>query len=319
MLIKSALQLLSPAGPRGKLSIFIFHRVLARPDPLFPDEVDAVRFEQMMAWLAEWFNVLPLDEAVRRLSTGELPARAAAITFDDGYADNYVEALPILQRHGLNATFFIATDFLDGGIMWNDSVIEAVRHAKVDYFAADMAGVAAAPMANNAEKRALLARLIPAIKHLPPPERAAAVERIAEACKADLPTDLMLSTPQLKALRQAGMLIGAHTLSHPILATLDDLEAERQIAGSKAHLEQLLDEPIRLFAYPNGRPGTDYSPRDVALVKKLGFAAAVSTSWGGNNHQTDPYQLLRFTPWDRTKPRFALHLMNNLRKTAAAA
>lgn len=316
MLVKSALQWLSPAGPRGKLSIFIFHRVLAQPDPLFPDEIDAVRFDQMMGWIAGWFNVLPLDDAVERLRSGSLPAGAACITFDDGYADNYDIALPILQRHGLTATFFIATGFLDGGRMWNDTIIEAVRRTKLPWFEADIPGMAATSIASVTEKRNVLGRLIPAIKHLPPAGRVAAVERIAAAAQADLPDDLMLTTTQLRGLRRAGMLIGAHTLSHPILATLDEAEADREIAGSKTSLERLLDEPVRLFAYPNGRPGRDYSARDVAIVKRLGFEAAVSTCWGGNTRQADPFQLLRFTPWDRTKNRFALRMLANLRQTA---
>ena len=72
------------------MSILVFHRVLALPDPLFPGEVDAVRFNRICSWLADWFQVLPLDQAVRHLRAGSLPARALAITFDDGYADNQI-------------------------------------------------------------------------------------------------------------------------------------------------------------------------------------------------------------------------------------
>ena len=127
MIIKSIAGALSPGGERARLSILIFHRVLSRADPLFPGEQDARRFNEVLSWVARWFQVMPLDEAVSRLGTGTLPTRAAVITFDDGYADNATHALPILRNHGMAATFFIATSFLDGGRMWNDSVIEAVR------------------------------------------------------------------------------------------------------------------------------------------------------------------------------------------------
>ncbi|WP_163360867.1 polysaccharide deacetylase family protein, partial [Escherichia coli] len=83
--------------------------------------------DAILGWLRSWFNVLPLDEAAQRLKDGSLPARAAALSFDDGYADNHDIALPLLQKHGLPCSFFIATGFLDGGRMWNDTLIESIR------------------------------------------------------------------------------------------------------------------------------------------------------------------------------------------------
>ena len=128
--LRLALRFLSPSGAGARLSVVLFHRVLAAPDPLFPDDIDQARFRKICDWLATWFTVLPLDQALRQQADGCLPARALSITFDDGYADNHEVALPILQRHALAATFYVATGFLDGGRMWNDTVIEAVRACK---------------------------------------------------------------------------------------------------------------------------------------------------------------------------------------------
>ena len=118
---------LSPGGARGSLSVLIFHRVLSAPDPLFPDEPDASRFAEILSWVARAFTVIPLAQGVASLNAGTLPPRALAITFDDGYEDNFTAALPVLQRFGMHATFFVASGFLDGGRMWNDTVIESVR------------------------------------------------------------------------------------------------------------------------------------------------------------------------------------------------
>ena len=126
-MLRLPLALTSPAGTRGRLSILIFHRVLPRPDPLCPDSPDASQFEAQMRWVRSWFNVLPLRRAVGMLYEGTIPARALAVTFDDGYADNEEIAAPILKRLGLGATFFVSTGFLEGDTMWNDRVIEAVR------------------------------------------------------------------------------------------------------------------------------------------------------------------------------------------------
>lgn len=318
MLIRAALQMLSPGGDKGRLSIFIFHRVFPTPDPLMPDEPCAERFDCMMGWLAGWFNVLPLSEAISRLQAGHLPPRAAAITFDDGYADNLTCATPILQRHGLHATFFIATGFLDGGRMWNDTIIESVRGAQIDEFDAGFLGLGCLPLETVEEKRVAFESLIQAVKHRPQVERQEYVQRIAEACQSPLPDDLMLTRMQLQTLRQSGMEIGAHTINHPILAKLDDVNATREIAEGRDVLEGLLGEKISLLAYPNGKLGADYTARHAGMAKALGFSAAVSTNWGVCNRKSDRYQLPRFTPWDSSKWRFGTRCLGNYCRSDAA-
>lgn len=317
MLMRRLLGVMSPGGTRGRLSILIFHRVLPQVDPLFPQEMDAQRFDTLCAWLADWFNVLPLDEAVLRLKSGSLPARALAITFDDGYADNHDVALPILKKHGLCATFFIATGFLDGGRMWNDSVIESVRLTPLQTLPLQQLGeLALMEMAvqSVAEKQEAITHIIRAIKYLPVPQRLALTEKLLTLAQVTPPTHLMMTSHQVRAMRRAGMQIGAHTVSHPILAKLAEHEAREEIQRGKHQLEDLLDEPITLFAYPNGKPGEDYSAQSVQLVKDLGFEAAVSTAWGASSAQTDCFQIPRFSPWDRTKSRFMLRMAANLHR-----
>jgi peptidoglycan/xylan/chitin deacetylase (PgdA/CDA1 family) len=110
------------------------------------------------------------------------------------------------------------------------------------------------------------------------------------------------------------MVIGAHTRTHPILAGLDAAEAEQEIAGSKQDLENLLGERVDLFAYPNGKPTTDLTPETVEIVKKVGFASAVTTQWGVASAKSSCFELPRFTPWDAQRAKFMLRLASNLRK-----
>lgn len=313
--LRGLLSLSSPGGARGRLSILIFHRVLAAPDPLFPGEVDANTFDRICGWVAELFNVLPLDVAVERLRRGDLPARALAITFDDGYADNHDTALPILQRHGLTATFYIATGFLDGGRMWNDSVIEAIRRCTqpiLDMTPLGFDGLGELPLSTAGERRAAIDALLARIKYRPVAERLQLVSLLERISGAEMPEDLMMSSDQVRAMHNAGMQIGAHTVSHPILAKLDSDVALQEIAQSRLRLESLIDAPVRMFAYPNGVPGKDFTAESVALVKKLGFDSAVTTGWGAARGDADPHQLPRFSPWDRSRSRFALRMMRNL-------
>ncbi len=310
MLIKTLLQLASPAGSGARLSILIFHRVFPAADAIFPAEMHARRFSEVCGWLKSWFNVLPLDAAVAHLKAGTLPARAACITFDDGYADNHDVALPILQKHGLPATFFIATGFLDGGRMWNDTVIESVRLTK--FKTIDLGELGPFAVNTPAEKAAAISAIIGKIKYLPVAERLATAQSIADAAQVTPPDDLMMTSAKVKAMRQAGMQIGAHTVSHPILARLTDDQAKAEIKASKDFLEDVLGDRVGLFAYPNGKPGEDYSPQTVAVVRGLGFDGAVSTHWGAARGDTDMFQLPRFTPWNKAKIRFGTQLLTNM-------
>ncbi|MDO8310518.1 MAG: polysaccharide deacetylase family protein [Sideroxyarcus sp.] len=311
--LKCIMSVLSPGGQRARLSVLIFHRVLSLQDPLFPGEQDVRRFNEVMSWVARWFQVMPLDEAVSRLGAGTLPARAAAITFDDGYADNATNALPILQHQGLTATFFIATSFLDGGRMWNDSIIEAVRSFRGKVLDLSDVGLGSYHLDSHDQRRMAIESLLGQIKYLEPVKRREAIAFVQQSVGSALPEDLMMSSKQVIELRQAGMQIGAHTCSHPILARLSDGDALDEIIGSKAALESLLQEPVSLFAYPNGKPGKDYLAKHALMVRQAGFTAAASTAPGVSSATTDPFQLPRFSPWDTGRLRYGIRMLVNLR------
>lgn len=321
LIARATFGLLSPAGSRAGLQIFIFHRVLAEPDPLFPEEMHAQRFDELLRHLSAWFNILPLDEASRRLSDGTLPARAAALSFDDGYADNASVALPLLQKHGLPCSFFIATGFIGtGACMWNDLLIDAVRRCALP--AIDGRGLADEGGRDlgilnlgdsPGQRRALIDSLIARVKYLPPDERLRLVTGLQQRAELSPPTDLMMTPGQLRQLRDAGMQLGAHTVTHPILSKLGEREAADEMRHSKEQLQAWIDRPVTLFAYPNGRPVQDYLPaRDPGLVRELGFEAAVSTHWAVARAGCDRFQLPRFTPWDSTPWRIAGRLAHHL-------
>jgi len=290
-----------------KLLILIYHRVLEVPDFMRPGEVDRQAFTWQMQLLANCFTVLSLPEALARVQTNSLPPRAVCITFDDGYADNYTYALPILKHFGLTATFFIASGYLDGGRMWNDSVIEAIRlmpHAVLDL---STLGLGQFDIATPPQKTAAAQKIIKHIKHLDFQQRLV-YSRCIEQQAPHIPDDLMLTTEQLKALSASGMEIGGHTVTHPILATLPDAAVVTEIQENKLFLENLLGKPCRFFAYPNGKMGQDFLPSQAELVKACGYQAALSTELGVANSASDLWRLPRFTPWDKTPARFMFRM-----------
>lgn len=304
-------RLLSPGGRWGRLAILAYHRVLSRPDPLRAGDCDSESFAWQMQLLAKHFSVLSLTEALERLRQGRLPPRAVCVTFDDGYLDNVENALPVLLERNIRATFFISTGFLEGSCMWNDTVIEAVRQAPGPVLDLTACGLDSRPVATEEDRRRTVQAVLPAIKYLDPAERSVRVEQILVAAGAKRPQGLMMRPEHIQRLVRSGMEIGAHTVSHPILARLDRARACAEIAEGRERLEGIIGSPVRLFAYPNGVPNRDYTNEHVQVIKELGFLAAVTTSPGAVRAASDHLQLPRFAPWDRRPGRFMWRLLQN--------
>jgi len=299
---------------RGRLSIMIFHRVVAKPDPLLPGEPSAEQFEALLKHVSSRFCVIPLAEGVRRLYDGTLPVGAMAITFDDGYADNLVVAAPILRRLGIPATVFIATGYLDGECMFNDVVIEAIRSTTQREIDLAAIGLGTLPLESIGDRQSAIDRAIGAIKYLSPGERAERTQDIVRAGRVAVPSGLMMSRDSVRSLSGYGVDVGAHTITHPILATLPAADAWREILESRQDLQQMLQKPVDIFAYPNGGPGRDYDSEHVRMVREAGFTAAVTTAWGAASRSSDVLQLPRFTPWTRQPMKFDLLMLRNLRQ-----
>ncbi|NML60190.1 polysaccharide deacetylase family protein [Massilia sp. RP-1-19] len=294
------------------LSIVLYRRVLARPDALFPEQIDALRFEQQVRLLTRWFKLLPLSDAVRRLRERTLPGCAACICFENGYADNASVALPILQRYRVRATFFVASGFLDGGCMWKDAVIDVVRSAIGDRLNLTASGFATYDLACPLRRRAVIDMLIDTLGRLPHGER---LERIRGMARSFAPT--MMTSDEVLALHRSGMEIGAQTVSHPVLTSISNADARLEIANGRARLQEIIQAPVRLFAYPNGKPGQDFEMRHVRMLRSQGFDAAITSAHGAARHDTDPMLLPRFMPSERGAAGLLLRMACNLASTPA--
>ena len=290
--------------------ILTYHRVLAQPDPLLPDEPDAETFAVQMDVLRTYCNVLPLPEAVARLKSGSLPSRAACITFDDGYANNVEVAMPILEQRGMTATVFIAVEAIRCGIMWNDLVIEGVRGAH-DTLRLSVVGAPDRELDDSVDRSACIGELLNQLKYLPLERRwELAMSFFGENARGE-PPRLMLRDSQLAELASRGHDVGAHTIRHPILRELTPERARTEISESSLWLRSALGVPPKSFAYPNGRPGRDYDAAHVAMVREAGFELAVSIAWGCATRRSDVFQLPRCTPWELSTRSFPVRLARN--------
>ena len=303
---RPAYRMLATRGRTRRLLVFIFHRVLATPDPLLPYEPDVQQFDWMMRLVSENFSVLHLEEAVYRLATDDLPPAAACLTFDDGYRDNVELALPILRRYGLVGTFFVATAFLGNGRMWNDDIVEAVRRLGSGRAEWGGFGLGSHALTTAADRLRCLNTVLPTLKYYPHRERERLARAIARQSGVTDQLTLMMAPEHINILVARGMDIGAHSHTHPILSQLTVEEVRDELARGRAELEQITGRAVRVLAYPNGDTRRDLSVRDADLIRDMGFVCAVTTDWGVADRATNPFLMPRFTPWDRTPTRFAL-------------
>ncbi len=279
---------------RQRLVVLNYHQVPEQADSLRPDQVDRHVFRQQLKTLKYFFNVVDLDYGVDAMRAGNLPPRAVAITFDDGYRDNHDVALEELLRAQCPATFFIATDYLDGGRMWNDTLIESIRLTQKNTLSLEAIGLEGSlRLATNQDRIQAIRTLIPAVKYLELSARQSAVDKLARVCEVELPNDMMMSSLQIKSLAEAGMGIGGHTSSHPILLKLPLADAVSDIIRGRDALTQLLGKEPRFFAYPNGKLGQDFSYEHTQVLPELGFDAAFTTQWGYVNKELPSFELPR--------------------------
>ncbi len=304
----SALSLTGQVLARGKLSILIYHQVLAAHDPMRPWEPTADVFDWQMALLKRYFKPLTLTEATQRLNEGKLPANAVCVTFDDGYANNLTIAQPILEKYGIPATVYVATAFSHGENMWNDRVIHLFSDPRRKTLQLEDQVV---ELGEWEERRSMAERLLIAMKYLPVKDRLERVGALYKSANIEEQASLMMTPDQVRTLSEAGVEIGAHTVNHPILRVLPESEQRHEIQHSKAELESWIGKQVQHFAYPNGVTGKDLDTDTVRYVQESGFSTAVVTDKGTSSGQTSPFLLKRFTPWDRSAFRFQLRMIHN--------
>jgi peptidoglycan/xylan/chitin deacetylase (PgdA/CDA1 family) len=216
-------------------------------------------FDAQLAFLAREADVVgPHDLAgLRRAGRG----RHVLLTFDDGYRDNHDLAFPLLRRHGLSATFFLTSGFLDRGTpAWWDEIAWMVAHATRDVGPA----------------RPLTERY----KTLPGDRAEAYLDELAERtgagrCPPEAAAGVWMTWEMARALRDGGMTIGGHTDTHPLLARVDAARQEAEVAACARRLREELDLPLRWFSYPVGsRDAFDATTR--ATLARHGVELAFS-------------------------------------------
>lgn len=307
------LQLVGKLLGHNKLSILIYHQVLAEPDPMRPSEPTAEVFDWQMRLLRDYFTPLSLDQALVHLNNSTLPANAVCVTFDDGYLNNLTVAQPILAKYGIPATVYIATGFSNGTNMWNDRVIHLFADSNRQQISLKGEQIM---LANWQQRRDLAQQWLMKLKYLPIGQRLAEVDKLYQENNFAEQAPLMMNPSEIKRLAATGICIGAHTVNHPILKVLPAVEQQNEIIQSKQQLQAWTEQPVKHFAYPNGVFGRDFDDTAVNIAEKAGFDSAVTTDWGVSTSHNSVFKLKRFTPWDKVSLKFHLRLIKQHFKNA---
>jgi len=275
------------AQRRGLCSCLLYHRVHAngRSDAEWGNGILSVSlddFDRQIGWLARNRRCLALDEALALLRDARLPAGSAVVTFDDGYRDNLELALPVLEKHGVPATIFVATGLIEAAVepWWVE--LEALI-ARLDQIEVGPPGEgASAPLRTDAQRNRAYDRLASRARMTPPAEIDRMLEPMrAQAARPARPApELMLSWDEIGRLAQHPMVtIGAHTVSHPPLTALAPEDARREIEESRSALEARAGVSAAHFAYPYGS-AAHAGAREADLVAAAGFRGAYTAVEG---------------------------------------
>lgn len=254
------------------MSILTFHAV-----------TDRDWFESLILWLKDRFRIVPIEAVAAYYAKGECGGKSCHITVDDGDSSFASVIFPVLRKHGLHSSLFVSPKMaMDGGKFWFQEIggcDEVVLRR-----------IAARVM--NVPVR-LLSKYSPEIilKSLPLCQIAQVIERYRECVNSTSRADQNLSTSTLQEIAATGLVtIGAHTMSHPILANEDDATCEAEIAGSVRGLTSMLGRQVEHFAYPNGIPEMDFGDREERLLRESGVSMAFTTE---SRHLSKGDQALR--------------------------
>jgi peptidoglycan/xylan/chitin deacetylase (PgdA/CDA1 family) len=291
------------AHVRGRVIILVYHRVIPRAEVsstyvqpgmyVTPDT-----FERHLRFVTRHFEVLSFRDLIRRWQAGDwdTAARYVALTFDDGWADNYRHAYPLLRKYSVPATIFLPTDLIGTAApLWPDRLGRLMSKRRRGTPEDWDNEIERAKMLTDAQRHALIASL-------------------ADACgEDDRPAPRLMNWEEVEELSHHGMSFGSHSATHANLTRLSAPALEREL---RASLDALRARPIDwlpVLAYPNG----DHTATVAAAAKAAGYCAAVTTLPGlEGRHPSDPFRLRRIGVHDdvtQSVPLLALHVARQVR------
>jgi len=305
------LQLLQAIKLRNRTVVLMYHRVLTTDERRNAGShpalvVDRRTFARQMALLKKRFVVLSVAELASYVERRHpLPSSSCLVTFDDGWRDNYDNALPILSELRIPSLIFLPMNFIGGRrVFWQEALVQLLsravavvrdtpaRRPAIEVLLAPVGLTFVFDLPPGDPKPAII-NAVTAQKGLTRPAIEKLVSALAEQVGVPLDdlasTDGFIDWTHVDAMTRQGVTFGGHGLDHLLLTQVSDAQADAEIDGSKAALDERLAEPTPTFSYPNGY----WSPRLAERVRHAGYRLAFGAMGGPMTSGDDPWTLRR--------------------------
>lgn len=267
---------------RGGLCVLMYHRFSRETDEF---KISADEFAAHLGYLKKYCRVMSLTAAIDDLKNDKpSPPNAVVITIDDGYADAFDIALPLLEKFDAPATLYAVTDFLDGKCwLWTDLMrfvlsSTTVENIKIEFAEDDKIEIG---LSDKLQRLKTANRINARLKKMPDDEKNLKIAEIAGLLKVEIPDVPVegfapISWTQARTMDAKNLQIESHTVTHPILTNIGAAQIDFELQTSKKRLAEMLDRDIKHFCYPNG----DVNEKVEIAAENAGYESAVTTRYG---------------------------------------
>jgi len=295
-----------------RIRILMYHRFCDSPSAF---KLEQEVFNQQIAFLKSSYNVMSLDLLCSSIREGiPLPKNVVSLTIDDGYADCYYYAFPVLKKHGIIATVFLTTDFVDkNSWLWPDKIEYILTHSIIKQFSVKMNDLKMDFDVSTFKgwHKAQVA-IFDHCRRMSDQSKNEFIEMLSRKLGVEVPGEVTeeftpLTWKQIKEMSTYGISFSSHTQSHAILSRLNRAAAENEISGSKRIIEEKLSREVAAFCYPNGEMD-DFSEETISIIRSCGYQCAATTIEGMNNIGGDLFRLKRIGIGNSSMPYFMKRL-----------
>jgi peptidoglycan/xylan/chitin deacetylase (PgdA/CDA1 family) len=284
---------------RNRINIIMYHRFSIKTEPF---KLEGYNFEKQVRFFKNKYNPIHLSTLVEAIEGKlKLPPNSVILTIDDGYEDNYSVAYPILKKHNVPATIFLATDFIDQQKwLWPVKLLFILQNTPMKKFRLSIGGQDDKLFDVETFKQWHRTQLtiFHHIRQLDDNQKNAFLVDLSKQLDIDVPEKscgdfLPMTWDKIREMTNNGIEFGSHTCTHPILSRQNGSALEHETVDSKNMIENRLQKPVISFCYPNGQ-AEDFNPNVVQAVQKAGYKCAVTTLPGTNTiKEIQPFEIRR--------------------------